>query len=58
LLLDVCIRNYGEKYHDHRRRRRRHGDRILPAQGFVASPLRLTQALAAQFRQDGGNFAL
>ncbi|MBI2227183.1 MAG: FAD-dependent oxidoreductase [Betaproteobacteria bacterium] len=27
---------------------------FLPEQGFVANPLRLTQALAAQFRQDGG----
>ena len=27
---------------------------FLPEQGFVANPLRLTQALAAQFQQDGG----
>lgn len=27
---------------------------LLPEQGFVANPLRLTQALAAQFRRDGG----
>ena len=27
---------------------------FLPEQGFVANPLRLTQALAAQFRHDGG----
>lgn len=27
---------------------------FLPEQGFVASPLRLTQSLAAQFQRDGG----
>ena len=27
---------------------------FLPEQGFVANPLRLTQALAAQFQRDGG----
>ena len=28
---------------------------FLPEQGFVANPLRLTQALAAQFERDGGH---